>query len=166
MLNDRRGEMNGSALEQVFDDPLVWTFNVSDGWIYYCNRNDKCLYRIRTDGTEKHKICDDLAYEMSVVGEWIYYKADVLTAGGGAEHMQYRIKADGTMREELGTRDESYNADVQPAPVIDDPESGRTGSKAPDGLDFSLFAGTYSIDLFPAPVRWVRRLLSSRDHIG
>lgn len=44
------------------------------GWIYYRNTSDKNkLYRIKADGTEKVKICDDSVRYINVIGEWVYY---------------------------------------------------------------------------------------------
>lgn len=153
-------KLDGSELEIVFDDPLLWSFNISNGWIYYCNRNDQCLHRVRTNGTKKQKICSDWAYDMNVVGEWIYYKAQVMTEAS-AYDMPCRIKIDGTEREELGVRDEVYRGDSQTTPGK--PNLDENNDTVPKGLDtgdFSSFAGTYSIhsqfsyygDYYPASI--------------
>lgn len=155
-----RMKLDGSELTLVFDDPLEWSFNISDGWIYYCNQDDFCMYRVRTDGTEKQKISSDWANDMCVVGEWIYYKA-VVTTETSAYDMQCRIKTDGTERQELGIRDEVYRGDNPTAPAkADSEENNETVPKDLNTGDFSSFAGTYSIhpqfsyygDYYPASI--------------
>ena len=60
-------------------------------WIYYVNWDDNyCLYKIRTDGSNKTKVNNDSTGHFRIVGDWIYY-----------EHRDddwclYRIRTDGT----------------------------------------------------------------------
>lgn len=58
-------------------------------WIYYDNDG---LYKIKTEGTEKIKICDDVARYINAAGNWIYYCNDA------DMDKLYKIKTDGTGR--------------------------------------------------------------------
>jgi hypothetical protein len=55
------------------------SFNVSNGWIYYCYMNyinDKwelSLHKMRTDGTDDVKLCDGVSAYLYIAGDWIYY---------------------------------------------------------------------------------------------
>lgn len=69
------------------------SFNVSNGWIYYCYMNyinDKwelSLHKMRTDGTDDVKLCDGVSAYLYIAGDWIYYyDGDVW----------YSMKTDGT----------------------------------------------------------------------
>lgn len=68
-----------------------------EDWIYYVDYKDG-LYRIRTDGTGKDKICSDDAFYINPTGEWIYY----VNAEDG---FLYRIRPDGSGRQKLGNDD-------------------------------------------------------------
>lgn len=136
-----RMKLDGSELELVFDDTLQWSFNIADGWIYYCSQNDHCMYKVRTNGTDKQKVCSDYASDMSIVGDWIYYKAEIQTEAS-AYQIQCRIKNDGTERQEFGVREETYYGDSQPTPS--EASSNETNA-ATSSEDFSSFVGTYSL---------------------
>lgn len=45
-----------------------------DEWVYYnsCG-DDSSLYKMKVDGSEKQKLCDDDAGSINVVGQWVYY---------------------------------------------------------------------------------------------
>ncbi len=69
---------------------------LDDGWIYYNSvYDDFCLYKIRADGSEKTKICDDYAWCINTVGDWLYYRDK------NTDFSLIRIKKDGTSREQL-----------------------------------------------------------------
>lgn len=96
-----RMRYDGSDVQKVLD--YIYDFNlpyISDGWIYYTHRlsdwaieqeeldgMEECLYRIRTDGTDKAKLLDEIPFSQIVKkGDWlVYYTGDV-----------YRMKTDGT----------------------------------------------------------------------
>ena len=65
----------------------------SNGWIYYANYDDdEKLYKSKSDGRDFVKLCDDVVYNINVVGEWVYYvvyddKSNI-----------YKIRTDGTKR--------------------------------------------------------------------
>jgi hypothetical protein len=48
---------------------------LDDGWIYYNSVYDNFgLYKIKLDGSGKTKLCDDYAWCINVVGDWLYYR--------------------------------------------------------------------------------------------
>ena len=48
------------------------------GWIYYQNYSDNNkLYAIRTDGSGRKKISDDIIVDINIVGDWIFYSSKV-----------------------------------------------------------------------------------------
>lgn len=48
-----------------------------DDWVYYANPEDgDKLYKIKEDGTEKTKLSDKCAWNVQVVGDWIYFVYD------------------------------------------------------------------------------------------
>jgi len=82
--------------------------NVFGEWIYYesvANWMDvgadyevaitEGIYKLKTDGTGKTKICSDDAREMMVMGEWIYY------SNYSDKNSLYKIKVDGTSRTKI-----------------------------------------------------------------
>lgn len=75
--------------------------NVFGQWVYYENvvntvkgedqiRYTQGIYKVKTDGTGKIKICSDNAREIMVIGDWVYYCNDSDTG------KLYKIKIDGT----------------------------------------------------------------------
>ncbi|MGI6449986.1 MAG: DUF5050 domain-containing protein [Desulfitobacteriia bacterium] len=67
-------------------------------WIFYRNTSDKNkLYKVKTDGSEKTKICDDNIKYINVIGEWIYYCNE--TNGMNI----YKIKLNGKDRTRLNS---------------------------------------------------------------
>ncbi len=62
-------------------------------WVYFANPDDNMkLYKIRKDGTEKTKLCDDRASWINVTGHSLYYQ-------NGSEHgMLYSININGSKR--------------------------------------------------------------------
>lgn len=75
----------------------------SGEWIYFCDPsdNDK-IYKIKSDGTGKSKICDDSADSLLLTGRWIFYanKAD--------KNKLYKITLDGSERKNLTSEGASY----------------------------------------------------------
>ena len=87
--------IDGSGRTQVTDSEAgtikPYYFNVNGSWIYYGYiENETCnLYKIKTDGTGKMKLCDGQSDNISIVGDWIYYRDSV-------ENKLHRLKTDGT----------------------------------------------------------------------
>lgn len=62
-------------------------------WIYYRNFNDNDkLYKMKLDGTNNIKLCNDRAYSINVVGDFIYY----LTSVENSNSYIKKIKIDGS----------------------------------------------------------------------
>ncbi|MCY6372565.1 DUF5050 domain-containing protein [Clostridium ganghwense] len=59
-------------------------------WIYYCDYVNG-LYKMKSNGTEKFMITNDVVDNINVMGNWIYYRDNGL----------YKIKTDGTNKTEL-----------------------------------------------------------------
>lgn len=67
-----------------------------DDWIYFINYSDRgSLYKVRTDGNDETKICEDMAYFLNSDGDWIYY------TNGSDSGRLYKIRSDGTGREKI-----------------------------------------------------------------
>jgi RNA polymerase sigma-70 factor (ECF subfamily) len=65
----------------------------SDGWVYFSNYNDhNTLWRMREDGTQAERVNAQESYDISVVGDWVYFRdsrgfAARRTAGTTARHI-------------------------------------------------------------------------------
>ena len=91
----------------LITDDHIENINVIGDWIYYINGSDQgTIYKIRTDGTEKTKICNmDLVWDLIVVADWMYYsKYDSNTFS----YKLYKMKTDGTEQTMFSTND-SYD---------------------------------------------------------
>lgn len=87
---------DGSENTKIADD--VGTINVSEGWIYYTSASDnRCLYKIRTNGTGKTKLNSDATDKINIAGDWIYYQ--IINKNSPAE--LYQIRTDGTERQKV-----------------------------------------------------------------
>jgi serine/threonine protein kinase len=84
----------GGGLVQL-TDASCGAFNVAGGWIYYQSvSNGYALFKMRTDGTEKTKLCDDQCFNgIHIVDQWLFYQSDGLKA--------YRINVNGGKRQAL-----------------------------------------------------------------
>lgn len=71
------------------------------------------IYKIKKDGSEKIKLCDDTTSSLNIVGDWIYYikKADSPSADN-TDLGLYKIKTDGTNRTKLK---ENVSGDIRVA---------------------------------------------------
>ena|GEM_PF-6579377 len=64
------------------------------GWIYYANESDnRFLYKMRPDGTEKTRLNKEESFEINVVGDYVYYSGSYVN-----KNVICRIKTDGTGR--------------------------------------------------------------------
>lgn len=79
-------DANGNAIE-----PFIYNGTT------YSSDNNK-LYKMKTDGTNKTKVCDDVASYINVKSGWIYYfnESDMNDIYYGGK--LYKIKIDGTER--------------------------------------------------------------------
>ncbi|HYF75000.1 MAG TPA: DUF5050 domain-containing protein [Candidatus Nitrosocosmicus sp.] len=83
------------------NDEMSFGINVLGDWIYYSNIDeDLTMYKIKTDGAGKTKICNDkYVGSMYVVGNWIYY------ISGAPKASLYRIGVDGKNKKLLSGKD-------------------------------------------------------------
>ena len=84
----------GNTTGNISNNALV----ASQGeWIYYCDiSDDQKLYKVKTDGTGKTKLSNDMSSYVNVIGDWIYY----LSIDGDIGI--YKIKTDGTEKTRIG----------------------------------------------------------------
>lgn len=72
-----------------------------DGWFYFADNLSGQLYKMKTDGTEKTKLSDDMATDIHLSSDWIFYIAN---------NNIYKIKNDGSQRTCLsGYRTYTFN---------------------------------------------------------
>ena len=81
------------------------SLNVVGDWIYYCSGEYKGpgggrLFKIKTNGTEKTKLSDDILSQINVIGNWIYVATYEENANGIVQEM-YKMKTDGTGRTKI-----------------------------------------------------------------
>ena len=86
---------DGSNVQQINDKKVAsgYTVNISDGWVYYYDEDENgedCVYKFKTDGTQKEKIHAGRVDYMIVDGEWIYY------ASMYDDTSIYKMKTDGS----------------------------------------------------------------------
>ncbi|MEQ8174785.1 MAG: DUF5050 domain-containing protein [Syntrophomonadaceae bacterium] len=96
-----RTNIESKVQEKLCDAELVVFLNPSDGWIYYCNTNERNLadtgvYRMRLDGTAQEKVNSEQAGMINIVGDWIYYINMAKDSGSLT-----RIHIDGSGKENL-----------------------------------------------------------------
>lgn len=124
--------------------------NVAGGWVYYRNisEGDKfCICRVRTDGTGRETIYEDLnAGELFVYGDWIYFFA--LDSG-----KMYRMRLDGT---EVAEYDRSLIiktlTDVDGWSYVNSKDG--LGKVRPDGTGWELLTGD-KVNCLNAAGGWV-----------
>lgn len=63
-------------------------------WIYY---SDKGIYKDKINGGNRTKVCEDEAWYLNVIGEWIYF-ANVSDA-----YSLYKVKTDGTQKTKMNS---------------------------------------------------------------
>ena len=105
--------LDGTDKKLILDNEIL-NFNISDGWIYFsemkdfdsAEENDPSLTKMRVDGAQQKVICNDYASSINVSGDWIYY------SNRSSEGELYRIKTDGTLREQLDTEYDVFGINV------------------------------------------------------
>ena len=106
-------KLNGHNIDDMIFQKLAAQ---SGDWIYFRNDADSSkLYKVRTDGSGKTKLCDDKIYWLIILGNWIYYGVFFPALCANAElELIYKIRMDGTERQEINyTEDEAICADNQ-----------------------------------------------------
>lgn len=67
--------------------------NVVGDWVYYCNLSENdCIFKMRTDGSERTQVSDDNCKYMAVCGKWI------VCASENEDDNLYKMKLDGSER--------------------------------------------------------------------
>lgn len=79
-------------------------------WIYCSNadfsdENDKGIYKIKYDRSEKHKLTEDTAIQLKVVDDWVYYVKD------GNDSGIYKVRTDGSEKIQV-TKDGAMFLDI------------------------------------------------------
>lgn len=125
-ITSRVKSIKGESLKRGIKMPFNIETIDDEDWIYYINklpdydtsnseeyeylgdRDDyRRIYRIKSDGSEKVKLTDDMAYKIKVVGNWIYYmKIDYLEREEGMVQRGtlYKVKTDGTEKQKVLTK--------------------------------------------------------------
>ena len=143
-----RMKLDGSEHEMVLEKPILWSFNAVNGWIYFTDREEKALYKIRNDGTELQKLTSDWAKDINVVGDWIFYlkHSDDSQETANPLDTYCRVKTDGTCYERLGEISSADALTLRPTEYISQGDSGEVHSEKGHGdtkFDFSEFVGEY-----------------------
>ena len=111
-------------------------------WIYYANIADQyALYKMKTDGTCKTRLCGDIAFYINVSGGWVYYCSAVNNCD------IYRVRTDGKDR----TRLNSEHADcltVSGGWLYYIGPNGKITRMKTDGTGKAVLAGNAGNDLF------------------
>lgn len=92
--------LDGSGKKTIIDDldkGCHFAYCIYEDYIYYPQR--KGLYRIKTDGTDKSKLCDKYIYNFIINDDYIYYQ------DGGEV---YRLKIDGKNEEKIPNEGGDY----------------------------------------------------------
>lgn len=89
---------NGDDHEKISDDEAGY-LNVSDGWVYYVNRDDNDrIYRMHLNGNNRRPITDEMSSCLATSNGWIWHITDDMEAETSSV---CRIRPDGSGREVL-----------------------------------------------------------------
>lgn len=97
LIGSSNGQVNtrGNTVSNSYNHGIA---AIQGDWIYYTDTLEMSgLFKIRTDGSGKTKITDDIVAGINVLGDWIYY-ANITDDG-----TLYKIKMDGTARTKLNS---------------------------------------------------------------
>lgn len=99
----QKSKLDGSesvrlALQRPVDDLAIY-----DGWLYYTTEDARHnLCRIKTDGTSDETLNNEYSTDISIVGEWIYYKLGTKDiASGNYVFSYYRMHLDGSENQQI-----------------------------------------------------------------
>ena len=94
--------VDGTEETELPDIKSSWNKIICEEWIYYANSGDNGkLYRVRTDGTDMHKLNDIDSRELTFADEWIYFQESVKVENGRMCMGIYRIRPDGSEQQVL-----------------------------------------------------------------
>lgn len=91
----------GAAAPIVLSSDEAWNLNISGKYLYYSNWSDEHrLYRLSIDGTDKKRLGDAPARQVTLAGNWLVYTQ------GGSRHlapanMIYKTSLDGQVTQQL-----------------------------------------------------------------
>lgn len=75
------------------------------GWIYYMSMNPKGIYKIQESGTKKKRVCKDVANNINIVADWVYY------INIEDNSRIYKVKTNGSKRQKLSD-DKAWSLNV------------------------------------------------------
>lgn len=89
-------ELNGEN-KKLISDVYAWNINVSDGYAYFCDRDNSFrIMKREIEGSEATAVSEVYGETINVIGDWIYY-----TNVEDANRI-YRISVDGTENTKIG----------------------------------------------------------------
>ncbi|HEX2927919.1 MAG TPA: DUF5050 domain-containing protein [Ruminiclostridium sp.] len=97
------------SMEEGNTDGNIYNFGMvtqKGSWVYFRNDLNGKLSRMNPDGTGVTVLSSDLPEEINVVGDWVYYNADI--QNGNVYNVNiYKVKTDGTHRTRLTSNRQS-----------------------------------------------------------
>lgn len=105
-------DWNGATSTAFIDYHTLGTGNttgnvVNDGriaqrgdWVFYAYLPDQGLYKMKSDGSSRQKLCDGAVSNINVVDEWVYFSLSQKVDGKYINGI-YKIKTDGTQKQKL-----------------------------------------------------------------
>ncbi len=86
------------ALQRPVDELAIY-----DGWLYYTTKDSKHnICRIKTDGTNDEILNNEYSTQISIVGDWIYYKLGTKdNTSGNYVFSYYRMHLDGSENQQI-----------------------------------------------------------------
>ena len=94
-----------NELEEIIVDSKVECIKAIDDWIYFVGE-DKCIYKVKDDGSSKIKLSDKEVYysEIYIDNNWVYFISENIPEKVGRSI--YRVKADGLQEQKILTNKE------------------------------------------------------------
>jgi hypothetical protein len=86
---------DGSNMQRIGSDEWVTHISVIGDWIYYVSQTERGVIRIRTDGSGRQQLNDDLSSLLAVYGDVIYY------SNRDDNNKLYTMRVDGSDRRKL-----------------------------------------------------------------
>ena len=93
------GTGRSELCDHVYNDIIV-----VNEWIYYTSFVDMCIYKIKTDGTDKTKLSDDADFPtcVNVKDGWVYY------SNFSDNRCIYKMRTDGSERTKINNEQSTY----------------------------------------------------------
>ncbi len=90
-----RWNEESTELEVITEDVVTY-LNIYDEWIYYVNKLDGHIYRIKFDGSDHELVCDESCESLFIVHDLMYY-----TTSNNEGFILYSMKNDGINKQEI-----------------------------------------------------------------